>query len=224
MRAIVTLLVLCLPLLISSSWAQEPQVVLDSLRIEGGQLLADFHIDSLLTAKVWQGLERGMTSAGRFRIQLWRKRGFLLNSLVTERDFEIKTAFDPWEQQFLIETWEERRKTKLRDYVRQKWEQHRGLLLADSTRISGKHRYFVVLTLQFEPVSRESLQEIRGWLAGEMKTVGKRDSTQAEPQKTRGLQDRMLGFVVELTGLGEKSLSVKSELFRVVENKLMFEE
>lgn len=165
-----------------------------------------------------------MTSAGRFRIQLWRKRGFLLNSLVTERDFEIKTAFDPWEQQFLIETWEERRKTKLRDYVRQKWEQHRGLLLADSTRISGKHRYFVVLMLQFEPVSRESLQEIRGWLAGEMKTVGKRDSTQAEPQKTRGLQDRMLGFVVELTGLGEKSLSVKSELFRVVENKLMFEE
>lgn len=165
-----------------------------------------------------------MTSAARFRIQLWRKRGVLLNSLVAERDFEIKTAFDPWEQQFLVETWEERRMTKSREYVREKWERHRGLLLADSSEISDKHRYYVVLSLHFEPVSRESLQEIRGWLAGEMKSVGKRDSTKAEPKKTRGLQDRMLGFVVELTGLGEQSLSIKSEFFRVVKEKLMFEE
>ncbi len=198
--------------------------MLDSLRLEAGQLLADFHVDSLLTTKVWQSLERGMTSAARFRIQLWRKRGLLLNSLVAERDFEIKTAFDPWEQQFLVETWEERRMTKSRDFVRQKWEQHRGLVLADSGKISDKHRYYVVLALQFEPISRESLQEIRGWLAGEVKSVGKRDSTQVVPQKSRGLQDRMLGFVVELTGLGEQSLSIKSELFRVVEDQLMFEE
>jgi len=225
LRAIFTLLVLCLLLPKNSSWAQEPRIVLDSLRVEEGQLLADFHVDSLLTTMVWQSMQRGMTSAARFRIQLWRKRGFMLNGLVAERDFEIKTTFDPWEQQFVVQTWEERRMTKARDYVRLKWERHHGLLLADSTQINPKHRYYVVIALQFEPVSRESLQEIRGWLAGEMKAAGRRDSTQTgAPQKTRGLQDRMLNFVVELTGLGEQSLSLKSELFRVLEAKIMFEE
>jgi hypothetical protein len=224
LRAIVTLPVLCLPLLLNSGRAQAQELVLDALRMEQRQLLADFHVDGLLTAKIWQGLERGMTSAARFRVQLWRKRGLLLNSLVAERDFELKTAFDPWEQQFLVETWEERRLTKSREYVRQKWERHHGLVLADSTQLDSKHRYYVVVTLRFEPVSRESLQEIRGWLAGEMKSTGRQDSARAAPQKSRGLQDRMLGFVVELTGLGEQSLSLKSGLFRVLEDQLMFEE
>lgn len=225
MRLIVTLLLVCSPLLVNSVSAQEPVLVLDSLRVEAGQMLVDFHVDSLLTATIWEGMGRGMTSAGRFRIQLWRKRGLMLNSLVAERDFEIKTAFDPWEQQFLVQTWEERRMTKARAFVREKWERHRGLLLADSTKLNAKHRYYVVITLQFEPVSRESLKEIRGWLAGEMKGRVRRDSTQTEaPQKSRGLQDRMLNFVVELTGLGEKVSSVKSEFFRVEGGKMVLEE
>jgi len=225
LRAICTLILVVLPLLGASSRAQEPQLVLDTLRVETSRLLVDFHVDSLLTAPIWTGMQRGITSVARIRVQLWRKRGLLLNSLVTEREFEIKTAFDPWEQQFVVQTWEERRLTKAREYVQQQWEQHRNWLLADSTKLNVKHRYYVVIELHFEPVSRESLREVRGWLAGEMKALGRRDSTKVEePQKSRGLQDRMLNFIVDLTGLGEQVTSLKSGIFRVVEGKVVFEE
>ncbi|NUO82940.1 DUF4390 domain-containing protein [candidate division KSB1 bacterium] len=225
MRAIFKLILLCLPLLATASQAQEPQLVLDTLRIEAGRLLVDFHVDSLLVTPLWEGMQRGITSAARFRVQLWRKRGFLLNSVVAERDFEIKTAFDPWEQQYLVQTWEERRLTKSREFVQQQWEQHRNWPLSDTTQLNAKHRYYLVIELHFEPVSRESLREIRGWLAGEMKTMRHRDSTEVEtPQKSRGLQDRMLNFVVDLTGLGEQALSLKSGFFRIVKEQIVFEE
>lgn len=225
MRTVAKLVLACLPLWSSLSRAQEPRIVLDTLRAQAGHLAIDFHVDSLLTAPIWNGMQRGMTSAARFRVQLWRKRGLLLNSLVAERDYEIKTAFDPWEQQFIVKTWEERRLTKSREYVLERWERHRNALRVDSTQFHPKHRYYVVIEMHFEPVSRESLQEIRGWLAGEMKNLGKRDSTAAaEPPKSRGLQDRMLNFVIDLTGLGEQVVSIKSRMFRWREGKIMLEE
>lgn len=199
--------------------------MLDTLRVHAGQVAIDFHVDSLLTSPIWSSMQRGMTSAARFRVQLWRKRGLFLNSRIAERDYEIKTTFDPWEQQFIVQTWEERRLTKAREYVREKWEQHRNALRVDSTQFHPKHRYYVVIEMHFEPVSRESLQEIRGWLAGEMKAIGRRDSTAvAEPQKSRGLQDRMLSFVIDITGLGEQVVSLKSRMFRWREGKIVFEE
>lgn len=225
MRIVAKLILVCLPLLSELSRAQEPRIVLDTLRVQAGQMTVDFHMDSLLTAPIWSGMERGMTSAARFRVQLWRKRGLFLNSLVAERDYDIKTTFDPWEQQFIVKTWEERRLTKSRAYVREQWERHRNALRVDSTQLHPKHRYYVVIEVRFEPVSRESLQEVRGWLAGEMKGRGRRDSTAAtEPRKARGLQDRMLNFVVDITGLGEQVLSLKTRMFRWREGRIMFEE
>ncbi|MGH7491533.1 MAG: DUF4390 domain-containing protein [bacterium] len=199
--------------------AQDLTLEIDALRMEAGHLRIDFHADSLLTVRLLANMRRGVTSATRFRVQLWRKRSWLLSGVVAERAFEIKATFDPWEQQFLLQTPDERRLTRSLDYVKDRWQQHRGLSLADSSQLHPKHRYYVVVEASLEPVSRESLQEIRGWLAGEMKSITKRDSANASPPDgNRDFQDRVLDTVLDLTGLGEKAVSIRSEFFRVHEN------
>lgn len=196
--------------------AQQFSLKIDSLRLQAGYWRVDFHADSLLTARLVANLRRGVTAAARFRVQLWRKRSWLVNSVVAERAFEIKSTFDLWEQQFLLQAPGERRLTRSLEYVKSRWEQHRNLPLADSSQLHSRHRYYLVVEARLEPVSRESLQEIRGWLGGEMKSITERDSSAASPPESgRSFQDRVLDTVLDLTGLGEHTVSIKSPLFRV---------
>jgi len=196
--------------------AQEVFLSIDSLRVTAGYLRVDFHADSLLTAPLLANMRRGVTSAAQFRVQLWRKRSWLFSGVVSERTLEIKSTYDVWEQQYLLQTPDERRLTKSLQYVKQRWEQHRNLVLVDSTQWLAKHRYYIVVEVRLEPVSRESLQEIRGWLSGEMKALARRDSASAAPaQSGRGIQDRVLDTVLDLTGLGEQVTSIQSPFFRI---------
>jgi hypothetical protein len=193
--------------------------VLDSLRLVDNYLVVDFHADSLLNHHLLNGMRRGLTSSAQFRVQLWQKRRRWFGSnLLTERRYEIKSTYDTWEQKYVLITAEERRLTSAMDFVRRQWERHR-VALAEVSRLDSLHRYFVAIELQVEPVSKESLNEIRGWLAGEIKTVTQRDSADAAGDKKRkDVPDRLLDLIINLTGFGKRVISVKSGMFRVNQN------
>ncbi len=205
----------------SSSLAQETSLVIDSLRLKENYLLVDFHADSLLTRQLLNGMQRGLTSSAQYRVQLWRKRGFLLGStLLAERQYEIKSTYDPWEQKYVIITAAERRLTSALDLVRHWWEQHHGVALAELKDLHPSRRHFVTIDLQVEPVSKESLNEIRGWLAGEVKGANKPDSTgasNATEEKRGDIPDRLLNFLVTVTGFGKRVITAKSSNFRITE-------
>jgi hypothetical protein len=202
------------------SLAQETSLVIDSLRLKENYLLVDFHADSLLTSQLLNGMQRGLTSSAQYRVQLWRQRGFLLGStLLAERQYEIKSTYDPWEQKYAIITAAERRLTSALDLVRRWWEQHHGVALAELKDLHPSRRHFVTIDLQIEPVSKESLNEIRGWLAGEVKGGAKRDSTNTpnHEEKGRDIPDRLLNFLVNVTGFGKRVITAKSPNFRITE-------
>lgn len=218
-------LVVALTCLTVAAHAQEPRITIDSLRIVAGKLLVDFHVDSLLTSRLLAGMQRGITSSARFRVQLWRKSGWLFNSLVAEREFQVKSAFEPWEGKYLVQSMAERRLTKSLAFVRASWEQHRDLAVADSTQLGAKSRHYLVIEIVCEPVSRESLQEIRGWLSGEFKGLPPADTADAEAPPRSGLRSRLLDTVVALTGFGAQVSSIKSKSFRLAENRrIIFEQ
>jgi hypothetical protein len=204
-----------------SGLAQETRVVIDSLRLQENYLLVDFHADSLLTRQLLNGMQRGLTSSAQYRVQLWRKRGFLFGStLLAERQYEIKSTYDPWEQKYVIITAVERRLTSALDLVRRWWEQHHGVALAELNNLHPSRRHFVTIDLQIEPVSKESLNEIRGWLAGEVKGAGKADSTgaaNATDEKRGDIPDRLLNFLVTVTGFGKRVITAKSPNFQITE-------
>lgn len=200
----------------AAGFAQEARIAIDSLQIESGRLVIDFHVDSLLTNRLISGMQRGITSSARFRVQLWRKSGWLFNALAAEREFQVKSTFEPWESKFFVQSAGERRLTKSLDFVRSSWERHRRLVVADSSQLSAKARYYIVIEIVLEPVSRESLQEIRGWLSGEVKGMRSQDSTDTgPPPPVSGLRSRVFDTVVDLTGFGAHVMSVKSKQFQI---------
>ncbi|MDZ7364231.1 MAG: DUF4390 domain-containing protein [candidate division KSB1 bacterium] len=197
-------------------------MVIDSLRVQANDLVIDFHADSLLTASLLDGMRRGLTSSVQFRVRLWRKRGFLFSSaVVTERQYEIKSTYEPWEQKYVIITAGERRLTSALDLVRRWWEQHRGVALAEAKDLQPGRRYFVTIDLLVEPVSKESLKEIRGWLAGEVKSATHRDSTENQIKRDDGFPDRLLNVLINLTGFGKKAMTAKSETFGMTESGMI---
>jgi hypothetical protein len=200
--------------------AQEIRLVIDSLRVAENYLVVDFHADSLLNHHLLTGMQRGFTSAAQFRVQLWRKRkGWFGSNLIATREYEIKSAYDPWDKKYLIITAEERRLTSAMSLLRELWEQHRGVALAEAAQLDSLRRYFVTVELLVEPVSKENLNEIRGWLAGEIKIATKRDSTNAVAEKkSKDAPGRLLDLIVNLTGFGKRAISVKSEIFQINPN------
>lgn len=200
--------------------AQEPRVVIDSLRVAENYLVVDFHADSLLNRHLLTGMQRGFTSAAQFRVQLWRKRkGWFGSTLLAERQYEIKSTYDPWERKYLIITAEERRLTSAMELLRRRWEQHHGVALAEVAKLHPARRHFVTVELLVEPISKESLNEIRGWLAGEVKSVTQRDTTNAAVNKKRKeVPDRLLELIINLTGFGKRAISAKSGIFWLTEN------
>lgn len=200
----------------AAAYSQEARITIDSLQTETGRLLIDFHVDSLLTNQLIAGMQRGITSSARFRVQLWRKSGWLFNALAAEHEFQVKSTFEPWENKYFVQRAGERRLTKSLDFVRATWEQHRRLAVADSSQLSATARYYIVIEIVLEPVSRESLQEIRGWLSGEVKGIRSKDSTDTPPPpQSGGLRSRVFDTVVDLTGFGAHVMSLKSKNFQL---------
>ncbi|MDZ7269372.1 MAG: DUF4390 domain-containing protein [candidate division KSB1 bacterium] len=221
MAPLVWVVHLCLT---AAAGAQEPRITIDTVRVASGRLVVDFHVDSLLTSRLLAGMQRGLTSAARFRVQLWRKSGWFFNALVAEREFQVKSAFAPWEGKYLLQSATERRLTKALAVVRAGWEEHRGLVLADSAQLRREAPHYLVIEIVCEPVSRESLQEIRGWLAGEFKGL-QPDTTAAAAAPRGGWRFRLLDTVVDLTGFGARVTSMKSRSFWVAENnRIIFTE
>lgn len=199
-----------------SGW-QGLRVVIDSLYVEDGALLVDFHADSLVTAKLLEGLRRGLTSSISYHLQLWHKRW--ISDLIAERRFEWKAAFDNWEQKYIVVGGGERRLTAAAATLRAKWTTHRSLQLVDIDRLQPGRNYYLVVEAFFEPVSKENLREIRGWLAGEVKGGAPADSNTAHS----GVKLRLLETLMNLIGFGGKKISTRSATFQLRENAILWQ-
>lgn len=204
--------------------AQEIRLVIDSLRFKENHLVLDFHVDSLLTSHLLYGMQRGLTSSAQFRVQLWRKRRHWFGSILeTERQYEIKSTYEPWEQKYVLITAGERRLTSALDLMRRRWEQHHDVALTETKALDHRRRYFVTIELLFEPVSKESLNEIRGWLAGGGgKTAATSDSTAAAAAKgDENIPDRLLNLLINLTGFGKQVITAQTAIFGITESGMM---
>lgn len=222
--------------------AEGLRLVIDSLYVNDGILRVDFHADSAVTVKLLEGLRRGLTAAITYHVQVWQKRW--LSDLVAERRLEWKASFDNWERKYIVAGLDERRLTSSVATVREKWSVQRGLRLVDASRLQPEKNYFIVIEAFLEPVSKENLREIRGWLAGEIKSATgsspQADTSAATDYRTdstgrtteaavdssaekSGIKLRILETVMNLIGFGGKKTSARSEIFQVRENTILWQ-
>jgi len=218
------------------------RLAIDSLYIDDGMLQVDFHADSALTAKLLEGLRRGLTASITYHVQVWQKRW--LSEVAAERRIEWKASFDNWERKYIVVGRGERRLTASAATVREKWARQRGLRLVEMNRLQPGKNYYLTIEALLEPVSKENLREIRGWLAGEVRgaastsangdtsdtanaradsiaraTSAAADSTVEKP----GFKLRFLETLMNLIGFGGKKTSLRSANFQIEDNHIVWQ-
>lgn len=183
----------------------ERKIVVDSLAVGNGALLANYHIDGLLNDKTIEGLERGFTSQIVHHIELWKKKK-LMSSISAQVVRTFSIYYDNWERKFVILTEDEKRITSKIQVLREQCAVITNLPVAKISELQPKGSYYLTIRVTFQPMSAESYQELRQWLSGR----GNPDEKLKPKRKRRG---RFFGVLMDLMGFGDKSFTFKSKDF-----------
>ena len=197
---------------VKSAYSAGLSVSIDSLRIESGFLMIDVHADGLLDSKMIDGLQRGLKSQVRYRIQLWQKKKFL-SRLVIEQYYDVMLYYDNWDRKFTYETPGERRSTNSIERVRNACTDVKNIPLEVVEKLDPHARYYISVEVKFEPISDEGYQELQNWLRRNRDRNGSTEDKYKKQNKKSHGKGRMFGMLINLLGFGDKVETAKTELF-----------
>ena len=161
---------------------------------------------------VFQGLQKGMTAAVEYQIQLWKQQKNWVDQLVTETTYRMKIGYDAWERRYVL-----MRATGESVFLDEDgvWEQCARLSafpLLEAGKLEPERRYRIVIRITFQPMSMENVEDIKRWLSGEAEGINPTAiRTDQSPLKKAG--DWLLNLVVNLSGFGDKVLLAKGPPF-----------
>jgi len=207
---------------ISLLQAAGKRVVIDSVKINSGTLMLDFHVDEIIDEKVTEGLQKGLTSTLEYQIELWEKRGRLINHLVTQQIIRMKVFFDNWEHKYVIMSADEKRLTSSIETVKEKCSQIQNFVVIPINKLKSKKKYFVNVKVILRPLSMENYQEIKHWLSGKAKNFNLDDLGDTDKQEKK-LKGGLLKMFLALTGFGDRVISGKCDDFKIQDGEIGWE-
>ena len=169
-----------------------------------------------------QGLQKGMTAAIEYQIQIWKERPRWVDQLLAERIIRMKVNFDQWEKRYVLATRPEERQFMTEDRIRERCSRLVDIPFVPAAKLSIGDQYVIAVKIVLQPMSVENYQEIRRWLAGEMKEINpKAIRTTKSPGKKAG--NWLLGLILNLTGFGDRVITAKSPSFIWKNESVIFE-
>ena len=206
-------MVLILLLLPFTGVGKEKKYRFGEIRIQDDVLVVNFEVYDLFSEEVLHGLQKGMTAALEYQIQLWKQRPHWIDQLVTEEFVRMKVNFDNWEKRYVLTTPQEEPRLMNEDRIRQRCSQLVDFPLCSADMLSDGSQYSIAVKVILRPMSVENYQEIKRWLAGEVKELNpKAIRTSKSPGKKAG--NWLLGLVLNLTGFGDRIITAKSPPFQ----------
>ena len=206
-------MVLILLLLPFTGVGKEKKYRFGEIRIQDDALIVNFEVYDLFSDEVLHGLQKGMTAALEYQIQLWKQRPHWVDQLVTEEFVRMKVNFDNWEKRYVLTTPQEEPRLMNEDRIRQRCSQLVDFPLTSADMLSDGSQYTIAVKVILRPMSVENYQEIKRWLAGEVKELNPKAIRRSKsPGKKAG--NWLLGLVLNLTGFGDRIITAKSPPFQ----------
>jgi uncharacterized protein DUF4390 len=161
----------CALLIAAAAGALEVEVV--SMREHEGHVWTDVRLSGLFAPRVAESLSRGMPATLRMHTELWRRRRGWFDRLETSFDAEVRIRYDVWSRAYQLE----RRGAPAvgvatLDSVEAALQRPVALRVGRVGDLEPGARYYVIVTATLKPLSVEDVEEIEGWLSGEVKTTG----------------------------------------------------
>ena len=157
--------------LLAASPAGALEVEVLATREQGGQLWTDVRLAELFSPRVAESLSRGMPATLRLQTDLWRRRRGWFDRLESSFNAEMRVRYDVWSRSYLLE----RRgapatSVSSLDSVEVALSRPIALRVGRMDALDERGRYYVVVTATLKPLSIEDVEEIEGWLSGEVRT------------------------------------------------------
>lgn len=158
-------------LIAAAAGALEVEVI--SMREHEGHVWTDVRLGGLFAPRVAESLSRGMPATLRMHTELWRRRRGWFDRLETSFDAEVRIRYDVWSRAYQLE----RRGAPAvgvatLDSVEAALQRPVALRVGRVGDLEPGARYYVIVTATLKPLSVEDVEEIEGWLSGEVKTTG----------------------------------------------------
>ena len=135
----------------------------------------------------------------------------------------MKVNYDNWERRYFLTTGDGQRRLLNEDRIRQRCSELTNFPIAPLEKLEPGARYTIAIRVILQPMSVENYEEIKDWLAGQVKELHPKTLTTAKsPGKKAG--NWLLDFVLNLTGFGDRVITAKSPAFTWKEGSAVPEE
>jgi hypothetical protein len=143
------------------------------IREQGGYVWTDVRLSDLFAPRVAESLSRGMPATLRLHAELWRHRRAWFGRLESSFDAEVRIRFDVWSHAYQLD----RRGAPVTtlaslDSVAVALARPIALRVGRVGDLDPDGLYYVVVTATLKPLSVEDVEEVEGWLSGEVKKTG----------------------------------------------------
>ncbi len=188
-----------LMLLLISRALPAAQIIIDEATAVNGEVRLSYHVDRLFDDKSLELLRRGVASMVVHHVQLWRQKSFV-DPLIKEHFITFRIFYDSWEKKYRIVGDEENRLTAQLESVRQRCSAVKDLSIVPLSELEPGGVWYISISVRFRPISSESLNTVESLFE-----EGRRSG-------------RFLSVLVNLLGMGDRTVEVKTANFRIDES------
>ncbi|MBI1798372.1 MAG: DUF4390 domain-containing protein [Candidatus Eisenbacteria bacterium] len=151
--------------------ARALELEVDAPRVRAGHVWVGARLSDLLDEPVVRSLSRGMPATLQLHVELWRRRGAWFDRLENSYDASVRIRYEVWNETYRVErSGATPHSFGTLDSVRALLERPIALPAGRLDRLQPGASYFVAVTATLSPLSVEDVQEVEGWLSGEVET------------------------------------------------------
>ncbi len=168
-------------------------------RDDGGQLWVTTRLEDPLEARIEKSLARGMPATLQVHAELWRRREGWFDRMERSADLGVRLRYDVWREEWRIErSGAPAVLLHSVDSVEVALSRPIAVPLTGLQKLPDDGRCYVVVTVTVKPLSVEDVQEVEGWVSGEV-----RDQRRAGFGVITALPRSLFDAVRNFTGFGD---------------------
>jgi hypothetical protein len=195
--------------LVLPATAHALDLTLGEPHLRGAYVWIDARLSDLLPEPVARSLSRGMPATLQLHVELWRRRTAWFDHMDGSFDASVRIRYEVWSDSYRIERSGGAAATLgSLDSVRALLERPIELPARRAALLDENARYFVVVTATLTPLSVEDVQEMEGWLSGEVQSQ-RQDGLGVFTELPRSLFDTVRNF----TGFGDRHARAETGAF-----------
>ena len=192
-------------------YGAKPEYKFSNISISEETLTSHFEVKGLFDREIIRGIQKGMTAALEYQVQLWKERRHWVDHLRSQKVFRTKINYDNWQKQYVLIHKDTTMQAVNEDTLIQRYSKLSHFAVTGKENLKQGEKYYITVKVVLRPISIENYEEIKRWLSGEVSEIRPKNIATRSPGKRAG--EWMFGLFRNVTGFGDRVIIAKSPTF-----------